>query len=75
MRQGPFGEAAHRGWLARASRAGRPPDVKRLMAWMRWSSALAGHVDPQVVGVAHEPVAVSLQLCVEVVQHDVGQQR
>ena len=33
------------------------------------------HVDPEVVGVAHERVAPSFQLVVEVVEHDVGQQR
>ena len=35
----------------------------------------AGHVDPQVVGIADEGVAPPLQLVVEVVEHDVGQQR
>jgi hypothetical protein len=39
------------------------------------SRALAGEVDPAVVGVAHEPMPAPLQLPVEVVQHDVAEQR
>ena len=32
------------------------------------------HVDPEVVGIPHERMAPSLQLVVEVVEHDVGEQ-
>src|SRR5262249_30901315 len=37
--------------------------------------ALATHVDIAVIGVANEPVAASLQLSIELVEHQVAQQR
>ena len=39
------------------------------------SRPFAGHVDPEVVGVADERVAPPLQLVVEVVEHDVRKER
>jgi len=39
------------------------------------SRSLAGHVDPEVVGIADEGVTPSFQLVIEVVEHDVGQKR
>jgi hypothetical protein len=39
------------------------------------SRPLRGHVDPEIVDIAGERMAPSIQLVVKIVKHDVGQER
>src|SRR5439155_5052957 len=73
--EGPPPRPGHRGLVAVDLELEAALDEPRDALHHALPRALAADVDPSVVGVAHEAVPALVELPVEVVEHDVAEQR